>query len=127
MRRTSTPSDYHADDDLWGKCRNWSVPTVKGQREREVFLLNDAIRRVEGLPPVLSSEKIKVDKKEKGQATLGNFFAPNGVSSSSPGKGKRKAGETTESALAPGSAKKAKAEDNRGKGKDGVKEKDMAK
>lgn len=47
---------------------------MKGQRDREIFLLEDAKRRIEGLPPVLSSEKIKVDKKEKGQATLGNFF-----------------------------------------------------
>jgi hypothetical protein len=56
------------------KSRNWDIPTVKGQREREIFLLEDAKRRIEGLPPVLSTDKIKVDKKEKGQATLGNFF-----------------------------------------------------
>lgn len=54
--------------------RNWDIPTVKGQRDREMFLLDDAKRRIEGLPPVLTNEKIKVDKKEKGQATLGAFF-----------------------------------------------------
>jgi len=42
-------------------------------------LLDDAKRRVEGLPPVLSNEKVKVDKKEKGQATLANFFGSNGT------------------------------------------------
>lgn len=47
---------------------------MKGQREREIYLLEDAKRRIEGLPPVLSGEKVKVDKKEKGQATLGSFF-----------------------------------------------------
>ncbi|KAK9897533.1 hypothetical protein P389DRAFT_142732 [Cystobasidium minutum MCA 4210] len=67
--------------------KNWDIPTVKGQRDREVFLLEDAKRRIEGLPPVLSSEKVKVDKKEKGQATLGNFFQ------SSPSK-KRKENPT---------------------------------
>ena len=71
-------------------------------------MLQDAIRRIEGLPPVLSNEKIKVDKKEKGQATLGSFFSNN------PTPKKRKA-ETAE----PESVKKAKEEAD-------VKSKDMA-
>lgn len=87
---------------------------MKGQREREVFLLNDAIRRVEGLPPVLSNEKIKVDKKEKGQSTLANFF---GASPAKASGSKRKA-ETADPPGSPESSKKIK--------KDGVKAKDMA-
>jgi hypothetical protein len=48
---------------------------VKGQREREVDLLEDAKRRVQGLPPVLPTEKAKADKKqEKGQQTLDSLF-----------------------------------------------------
>lgn len=56
---------------------SWSVPTVKRQREREILLLEDAKRRVEGLPPVLANEKVKVKKgkEEKGQATLDSLFA----------------------------------------------------
>ncbi|OKL57520.1 hypothetical protein UA08_06910 [Talaromyces atroroseus] len=54
---------------------SWSVPTVKGQRDREVDLLEDAKRRVQGLPPVLPTEKAKVDQKqEKGQQTLDTLF-----------------------------------------------------
>lgn len=80
---------------------------MKGQRERELFLLDDAKRRVEGLPPVLSNEKVKVDKKEKGQATLGSFFGP-GISTPSPKK--RKAEASINGGSPNGSAKKAKAD-----------------
>ncbi|GAM35086.1 hypothetical protein TCE0_015f03111 [Talaromyces pinophilus] len=53
----------------------WSVPTVKAQRERELDLLEDAKRRVQGLPPVLGTEKAKVStKQEKGQQTLDTLF-----------------------------------------------------
>ncbi|KAL2854168.1 hypothetical protein BJX68DRAFT_40458 [Aspergillus pseudodeflectus] len=52
----------------------WSVPTVKKQREREVELLDDAKMRVQGLPPV--SEKVKVEKQEKGQKKLDAMFGP---------------------------------------------------
>ncbi|CRG83624.1 hypothetical protein PISL3812_00978 [Talaromyces islandicus] len=54
---------------------SWSIPTVKGQREREISLLEDAKRRIQGLPPVLASEKVKERKKEKGQQTLDKLFA----------------------------------------------------
>lgn len=47
---------------------------MKGQREREVELLDDAQRRVKGLPPVLASEKVKMDRKEKGQQSLDTLF-----------------------------------------------------
>jgi len=53
---------------------SWSVPTVKAQREREVELLEDAKRRVSGLPPVLAGEKVKVEKKERGQQKLDALF-----------------------------------------------------
>ncbi|KAL1963318.1 hypothetical protein VTN77DRAFT_8439 [Rasamsonia byssochlamydoides] len=53
----------------------WSIPTVKAQREREIELLEDAKRRVQGLPPVLAEEKVKVDKPEKGQQKLDSMFA----------------------------------------------------
>ena len=79
-------------------CRNWSVNTVKGQREREIALLQDAIDRIKGLPPVTKQEKVHETKREKGQATLNSFFG------ASPSKDKRKAG-TSE---APASSKKAK-------------------
>ncbi|KAL4762101.1 uncharacterized protein BDW70DRAFT_32821 [Aspergillus foveolatus] len=65
---------------------SWSVPTVKKQREREVELLEDAKLRVQGLPPV--SEKVKVEKQEKGQKKLDAMFSQGDVA----GK-KRKAGE----------------------------------
>jgi len=47
---------------------------VKGQREREVELLEDATRRVQGLPPVLAGEKVKIEKHEKGQRKLDSLF-----------------------------------------------------
>ncbi|GKZ25340.1 hypothetical protein AbraIFM66951_000740 [Aspergillus brasiliensis] len=53
---------------------SWSVPTVKKQREREVELLDDAKQRVQGMPPVLASEKVKVEKREKGQQSLDSMF-----------------------------------------------------
>lgn len=61
---------------------SWSIPTVRGQREREIELLEDARRRVQGLPPVLASEKVKVDRREKGQQSLDTLF-----SKASRGKG----------------------------------------
>ncbi|KAL4939343.1 hypothetical protein BDV06DRAFT_225085 [Aspergillus oleicola] len=63
---------------------SWSVPTVRKQREREVELLEDAKSRVQGLPPV--SEKVKVEKQEKGQKKLDAMFG--GAAGT-----KRKAGE----------------------------------
>jgi len=36
--------------------------------------LDDAKRRVQGLPPVLASEKVKVEKTEKGQQKLDALF-----------------------------------------------------
>ncbi|KAL2005570.1 hypothetical protein VTN00DRAFT_10063 [Thermoascus crustaceus] len=56
--------------------REWSVPTVKGQREREVELLEDAKRRVLGLPPVTAGEKVRdgIGKREKGQMRLDRLF-----------------------------------------------------
>lgn len=45
---------------------SWSITTVKGQREREGELLEDAKRRVQQLPPVLGSEKVKVKAVKKG-------------------------------------------------------------
>lgn len=53
---------------------SWSIPTVKRQREREIELLDDAQRRIKGLPPVLASEKVKVDRREKGQQSLDTLF-----------------------------------------------------
>lgn len=48
---------------------------MKAQREREIDLLEDAKRRVQGLPPVLATEKAKVGaKQEKGQRTLDALF-----------------------------------------------------
>ncbi|KKK20831.1 hypothetical protein AOCH_002326 [Aspergillus ochraceoroseus] len=54
---------------------SWSVPTVKKQREREIELLEDAKLRVRGLPPVLASEKVKVEKHERGQTKLDSIFS----------------------------------------------------
>lgn len=48
---------------------------MRGQREREIALLGDAQRRVQGLPPVLASEKVKVDTREKGQQSLDALFS----------------------------------------------------
>ena len=53
---------------------SWSLPTVRKQRDREVELLEDAKQRVQGLPPVLASEKVKVEKREKGQKRLDSMF-----------------------------------------------------
>ncbi|KAE8148623.1 hypothetical protein BDV25DRAFT_141581 [Aspergillus avenaceus] len=52
--------------------KSWSV---KGQRKREVELLNDANERVQGLAPVLASEKVKVDRCKKGRQELDNVFS----------------------------------------------------
>ncbi|KAB8231412.1 uncharacterized protein BDW43DRAFT_136363 [Aspergillus alliaceus] len=68
---------------------SWSVPTVKKQRDREVELLEDAKQRVQGLPPVLASEKVKVDKHEKGQQKLDSMF----TKSASGNSKKRKIGD----------------------------------
>ncbi|KAK2763351.1 hypothetical protein FQN54_009987 [Arachnomyces sp. PD_36] len=57
---------------------SWSIPTVKGQREREIELLDDSKRRVQGLPPVLAAEKVKVEKVDKGQQKLDTLFAKAG-------------------------------------------------
>ncbi|KAH3004474.1 hypothetical protein KXV73_000699, partial [Aspergillus fumigatus] len=67
---------------------SWSIPTVKKQREREVELLEDAKQRVQGLPPVLTTEKVRVEKHEKGQQRLDSMFTKAG-SADSPSK-KRK-------------------------------------
>ncbi|KAL7809353.1 hypothetical protein V8C44DRAFT_144904 [Trichoderma aethiopicum] len=66
---------------------SWSIATVKGQRERELELLEDAKRRVQGLPPVLGSEKVKVKTAEKGQQKLEDLFSKGNVGE---GGGKRK-------------------------------------
>lgn len=68
------------------------MPTVKGQREREVDLLEDAKRRVQGLPPVLGTEKVKVDQKqEKGQQTLDALFTKGkGDEGGHEGRGKKR-------------------------------------
>ena len=47
---------------------------MRGQREREIALLDDAQRRVRGLPPVLASEKVRVEQREKGQQSLDRLF-----------------------------------------------------
>ncbi|PLB44198.1 hypothetical protein P170DRAFT_281608 [Aspergillus steynii IBT 23096] len=60
---------------------SWSVPTVKKQREREIELLDDAKQRVQGLPPVLASERVKTEKHEKGQQKLDSMFGSMGTSS----------------------------------------------
>lgn len=54
---------------------SWSIPTVKAQRDQEIHLLEDARRRIEGLPPVTTGEKVKVEKVEKGQQKLEALFA----------------------------------------------------
>ncbi|KAJ5730562.1 uncharacterized protein N7483_005070 [Penicillium malachiteum] len=53
---------------------SWSIPTVQGQRERELELLEDAQRRIRGLPPVLASEKVRVAHLEQGQQRLDKMF-----------------------------------------------------
>ncbi|WAO95591.1 Hypothetical protein NCS54_01322300 [Fusarium falciforme] len=71
--------------------KSWSINTVKGQREREIELLEDAKRRVQGLPPVLASEKVKVDNHEKGQQKLEDFFAkPRGNKGADVAEGKKR-------------------------------------
>ncbi|KIW80269.1 hypothetical protein Z517_06884 [Fonsecaea pedrosoi CBS 271.37] len=74
---------------------SWSVPTVKAQREREIELLEDAKRRVQGLPPVLAGERVKVEKgTERGQQKLDALFSMSGkVSGSDVWGGKRKRSE----------------------------------
>ncbi|GLB36827.1 hypothetical protein LshimejAT787_0311140 [Lyophyllum shimeji] len=57
---------------------SWSIPTVRGQREREIELLEDAKRRVQGLPAVPPREKVKVEKEEKGQQKLDTLFSKKG-------------------------------------------------
>lgn len=58
------------------KSTAWSIPTVKKQREREIELLEDAKRRVQGLPPVVASEKAKPTAVvEKGQQKLDALFS----------------------------------------------------
>jgi hypothetical protein len=53
----------------------WSIPTVQGQRGRELELLEDAKRRVRGLPPVLASEKVNGEERlEQGQQRLDTLF-----------------------------------------------------
>lgn len=47
---------------------------MRGQREREIELLEDAQRRIRGLPPVLASEKVRVEQREKGQQSLDTLF-----------------------------------------------------
>lgn len=58
--------------------KSWSIPTIKAQREREVELLEDAKRRIQGLPPVTSGERVKVEKHEKGQQKLDTLFGKTG-------------------------------------------------
>lgn len=48
---------------------------MKGQREREVQILEDARRRVEGLPPVLSTQKVRDKEQEKGQQRVDALFS----------------------------------------------------
>ncbi|KAL6859456.1 hypothetical protein J3F83DRAFT_328226 [Trichoderma novae-zelandiae] len=67
--------------------KTWSIPTVKGQRDRELELLHDAKRRVQGLPPVLGSEKVKAKTAEKGQQKLEDLFS---VSNAGESGSKRK-------------------------------------
>lgn len=83
---------------------SWSIPTVKGQREREIELLEDAKRRVQGLPPVLASEKVRVIKEEKGQQKLDRLFL--------------KAGEQKHKEEGSGQKRKRKKEDDRESGND---------
>lgn len=67
---------------------SWSVPTVKGQRERELELLEDAKRRVQGRPPVHAGEKVRVERREKGQQSLDSMFMK--TKGREEGNGKRK-------------------------------------
>jgi hypothetical protein len=58
------------------KSGAWSIPKEKDEREREIFLLEGAKRRIESLPPITTTQKIKVDRQEKGQKTLDSLFSP---------------------------------------------------
>ena len=58
-----------------GPSKPWSVPTVKGQREKEVEILEDAKRRVQGLPPVLATQKVRDKERVKGQQTVDALFS----------------------------------------------------
>ncbi|KAJ5106057.1 hypothetical protein NUU61_003404 [Penicillium alfredii] len=60
---------------------SWSIPTVRGQRDREMELLEDARRRVQGRPPVLASEKVREERREKGQQSLDALFKQGGTDS----------------------------------------------
>lgn len=60
---------------------SWSIPTVRGQRDREMELLEDARRRVQGRPPVLASEKVREERREKGQQSLDALFKQGGTGS----------------------------------------------
>ncbi|EAW13261.1 uncharacterized protein ACLA_017070 [Aspergillus clavatus NRRL 1] len=73
---------------------SWSIPTVKKQREREVELLEDAKKRVQRLPPVLATEKVKVEKREKGQQSLESLFSKAASAASDSGSKKRKIDRT---------------------------------
>ncbi|KAJ5965775.1 hypothetical protein N7481_012489 [Penicillium waksmanii] len=55
---------------------SWSIPAVQGQRDREIELLQDAQRRMYGLPSVLASEKVQVEHRKKGQLSLDSLFKP---------------------------------------------------
>ncbi|EEH45916.2 uncharacterized protein PADG_02066 [Paracoccidioides brasiliensis Pb18] len=52
----------------------WSVGSVREQREREVELLEDAGRRVRGLPPVSKGERVREEMRERGQQRVDEFF-----------------------------------------------------
>ncbi|KAK9492569.1 hypothetical protein V1508DRAFT_462136 [Lipomyces doorenjongii] len=52
----------------------WSIGTVMGQRQREMELLEDAKRKVDGLPPVLKEQKVQDTTQQKGQRTLDSLF-----------------------------------------------------
>ncbi|KAK9372443.1 uncharacterized protein V1513DRAFT_238457 [Lipomyces chichibuensis] len=75
----------------------WSIGTVMGQRKREVELLEDAKRRVEGLPPVLKEQKVQDTTQQKGQRTLDSLFkikeGKHGTKDSAKGTREDKEGE----------------------------------
>ncbi|KAK5073051.1 hypothetical protein LTR64_000540 [Lithohypha guttulata] len=77
---------------------SWSINTVKAQREHEIELLEDAKRRVQGLPPVLSGEKVKAASREKGQQKLDSLFvkSPNKKEKSVDSGQKRKREEVSD-------------------------------
>ena len=53
----------------------------------KLWLLDDAKRRVQGLPPVISGEKAKVAWRDKGQRTIDSMFG----GSKTAGASKRRA------------------------------------